>query len=61
MLAGLKLQHGYLGGRILPPGNGNPWRVQGFMEHVDSDWLPAGMRHVNIPLGLLKPLGITFK
>lgn len=62
------MQDGYLGGRILPP---NPskggWRVQAFFEDESEwnpyrddarGWLPDGMRHVLIPDGLERALGI---
>lgn len=54
MLAGLTLQDGFLGGRVLTPSPVEPtWRVQGFMqdEPEAAGWLPDGMRRVVIPPG----------
>lgn len=60
MLAGLALQDGYLGGRVLPPSDVKPgWRVQGFMEDEPEaqGWLPDGMRRVIVPEGQAARLG----
>lgn len=60
MLRGLADQWGYLGGRVLPPAGGKPWRVQGFVEdnpHAGDPWLPDGCRRVLVPDALARALG----
>jgi len=59
MLRGLATQDGYLGGRVLPPGPGKPWRVQGFVvdePHACDMWLPDGCRRVMMPDGLWRQI-----
>ena len=59
MLRGLAAQLGYLGGRVLPPGLGEPWRVQVLVEdcpHAGDMWLPDGCRRVLVPRGLWRQL-----
>lgn len=61
VLAGLAEQDGYMGGRVLPPGPGKPWRVQAFMEDdpsVPEHLLPEGVRRVLIPPGQVRSLGL---
>lgn len=60
MLAGLALQDGYLGGRVLEPSASEPnWRVQGFMDdEPEADWLPDGVRRVVVPEGQRRALGL---
>lgn len=56
MLAGLRQQVGYLGGRVLPPSDSKPgWRVQAFMDNdgVTSGWLPDGCHYRLTPGSLL--------
>ena len=59
-LAFMAIQVGYMGGRVLAPGPGKPkWRMQSF--HIDDDptiWLPDGMKHVIIPNGQHRALGL---
>lgn len=65
-LAGLALQDGFLGGRILPPTSIYPgWRLQAFFHYESgqtaldiNSWLPTGCRVVLIPDGLARSLGI---
>jgi hypothetical protein len=59
MLRGLSNQEGYLGGRVMPPSAGKPWRVQVLVEdnpHAGDMWLPDGCRRVLVPEGLWKQL-----
>lgn len=65
MLEAMRIQLGFLGGRVLPPagvvGKGS-WRVQVFVADVPNpmnDWLPDGMRHVVIPDCIRAELGIA--
>ena len=60
-LKALKLQDGYIGGRVLPPSGSKPgWRVQAFFidEPEAKGVLPDGMRRVILPAGQKKALGI---
>jgi len=60
-LKALKLQDGYIGGRVLPPSASKPgWRVQAFFidEPEAKGVLPDGMRRVILPPGQKKALGI---
>lgn len=57
----LKVQTGYLGGRILQPSPAKPgWRVQVFFRHdvAPGGWLPDGMQEVAIPESIQATLGI---
>lgn len=62
-LAALRLQDGYMAGRVLDPAAGKPgYRVQAFFQD-DTDgpadgWLPDGCRRVLIPDSLARVLGI---
>lgn len=61
-LEGLKLQQGYLGGRLLEPNDVvRQWRVQAFFQDepvAAGGWLPEGCRRVFIPRGLMRQLAI---
>lgn len=61
MLAMMKSQHGFLGGRVLPPGPGEPsWRAQTFFEtdeQAQPSWLPDGLRWVLVPPTMQWTLG----
>jgi hypothetical protein len=62
MLAHLKTQVCYIGGRVLPPGPGKPWRVQSFHDSAGVEagaWLPDGCRLVILPPGFRRALGIA--
>lgn len=61
LLAGMVQQVDYRGGRVLPAVNGTPWRVQGFYEtngEAPAGWLPDGLRHVLVPAGMRRTLGL---
>lgn len=60
-LAAFSDQHGYLGGRVLPPGPGKPrWRMQAFVtdDGPRDGWLPDGCRRVTVPPGQRAALGL---
>lgn len=63
MLASCRTQVDFRGGRVLPPAQQsgkNTWRLQAFFDDApDAEWLPAGMRRVNIPAGLYRTLGLA--
>lgn len=58
-LGWLGTQVDYMGGRVLEPGPGKPWRVQAFFDAagVSAGWLPDGCRLVTVPDGQRKALG----
>lgn len=63
-LEGLKIQDGYLGGRVMPPTPSKPgWRLQAFFQDepeaaANSAGLPDGMRRVLLLPGQKHQLGI---
>lgn len=64
MLDAMRLQDGFVGGRVLPAGAGKPDRMQAFFDPqpdcamMTFSWLPDGMRRVLVPDSQRKALGL---
>jgi len=49
ILRGLLLQSDFIGGRVLPPGKGSGWRVQGFFQDAPGEVTGLGIKRVLHP------------